>query len=419
MTLLYNLLSLLLLPIWIPWMWLRAARRKDRPIWSERFGALGRFEDRGTGVIWLHAVSVGEVIAALPILTELRTLAPGVRILLTVTTSSGYRTARERTGELVDRISYFPVDLLPVISRAVRNVRPDVVAVMETELWLNFLRSARHNGAVTLLLNGRISDRSYPRALRLRAFYRALLAHLDQALMQTDLDARRIRSLGAREVRVFGNCKYDQAVPEQAERDWRTELKLPPGLPVLVIGSTRGEDEESFVLSALRTVGFERFACVHAPRHLERASALLGAARAAGADAVLRSEGEPGSYVILDTYGELAAIYAVADIAIVGGGFGSYGGQNPVQPMAHGKPVLFGPNMHNFAEVARQAIEAGAAIVCAEPHELGRQTRLLLADESMRASMGREGRRIVEANMGASHRYAAAVAEALKSTARR
>jgi 3-deoxy-D-manno-octulosonic-acid transferase len=407
MFLLYNLLLTLFAPLWVPWMLWRTLRRKEKPAWRERFGDYSIRPGKDRNRIWIHAVSVGEVMAAIPILREIRRRMKGWEIVLTVTTTSGHQTARERAEGLFDHLFYFPLDVARFQLRAMERVRPKIVAVMETELWFNFLWCAKALGAKTALVNGRISDRSFPRSMRIRFFYRSLLGMVDLCLMQTERDAERIRALGATRVEVVGNSKFDEAA-EGLDADpmiWRKELGLPDGLPVVVVGSTRGEDEERFVLEAIASVGLDRLAVVHAPRHLERATELRRMAGERFGEASLRSQGGGGRYVILDTYGELAQVYCLADVAIVGGGFGDYGGQNLIQPLAHGKPVLHGPHFQNFSEVAEAADAAGAGRSCKTPAELAAALSILLENESLRDSMSEAARALARAGAGAGARY--------------
>lgn len=418
MFLLYNFLLTILSPIWVPWMLVRSARRAEKPNWAERQGDFPIKADKDSRRIWIHAVSVGEVVASIPILRELRGLLPGHEIVLSVTTSSGHQTARQQAAEWIDHLVYFPIDVPRFQLAAMSRVRPKVVAVMETELWLNFLWAAKEFDVATLLINGRISDRSFPRAKRFGWFYRNLLGYVDQCLMQTQQDVERILLLGAQSARKLGNAKFDQAldaVGGDASR-WRTELGLPPDRPVVVVGSTRGEEEEAFVLEAIQKLGNSRVSVVHAPRHLERVPELAEAVQARFGRVGLRSKGEGGSYVLLDTYGELAQVYAVADIVVVGGGFANHGGQNLLQPLALGKPVLHGPHMQNFAEVAAAAREVGATRVCDTPGELANALRELIEAPACRLKMGRAAGAFIADNAGASRRYAEAIAAAAEGS---
>lgn len=231
--------------------------------------------------------------------------------------------------------------------------------------------------------------------------------------MQTEKDAARIRALGAGAAEVLGNCKFDQALAglDADPAEWREKLGLDPNLATVVIGSTRGVKEEAFVLDALTGPAPDRVQVVHAPRHIERVPALAEEVARRFGSAALRSRGEHGRYLILDTYGELDQVYAVADLVVIGGGFDDLGGQNLLQPLAHGKPVLHGPHMHNFREVAAASVEAGASLCCSTPGELGAAITRLLDDPSAREKMGRAAAALVAANSGASKRYAAAIAD--------
>lgn len=417
MFVLYNVLLTILSPIWVTWMFVRASRRAEKPNWKERQGNYDLLPLKDGERIWIHAVSVGEVMASLPILRQVRALLPEHEIVLSVTTSSGHHTAREHAVDLFDHLVYFPIDVPRFQLAAMVRVRPKVVAVMETELWLNFLWAAKSLDATTMLINGRISDRNFRRSKHIRFFYRDLLSRLDRSLMQTAADAERIAFLGAKAPEVLGNSKFDQAVDGlDADPDqWRKDLGLRPDVQVVVIGSTRGEDEEQLVLYALKRVGLNRVSVVHAPRHIERVPDLAQRVLETFGSVALRSKNEQGDYTILDTYGELAKVYSVADIVVIGGGFGDYGGQNLLQPMAHGKPVLHGPHMQNFRDVAKAAGEIGATRVCDSADHLAQAIEDLLRDPALRKRMGDAGKKFVEENAGASRRYALAIAEAAKA----
>lgn len=417
MFLLYNILITLFSPIWVPWMWLRTRARKEQPNWNERFGNYEIKPRKDRKRVWVHAVSVGEVVAVMPILERVRKELPDHEIVLTVTTSSGHQTAREKAVGLYDSLFYFPIDVARFQLAAMQRVQPSLAVVMETELWMNFLWAAKVFDARTLLVNGRISDRSFRRSRRVAFFYRALLRQMDRCLMQSEKDAARIRDLGASGVEVLGNCKFDQALAglDADPAEWRQKLGLKDGVPVLVIGSTRGEVEERFVLDAIQEIGLGDLQVVHAPRHMERVPALADEVTKRFGTAALRSKSESGSYLLLDTYGELDKVYAVADLVVIGGGFDNLGGQNLVQPLAHGKPVLHGPHMQNFREVAAAAVDAGASLVCSTTAELASAIRELMADPQKRAVMGTAAAALVKRNSGASDRYARTIADEAKA----
>jgi 3-deoxy-D-manno-octulosonic-acid transferase len=420
MFLLYNFILTLLAPFWVPWMLWRASKRKEKPDWKERQGDYDIAPQKGAKRVWLHAVSVGEVIAAMPILRRLREKLPDYEIVLSVTTSSGHQTAREKAAGHFDHLVYFPIDVPRFQAAAMSRVRPAVVAVMETELWFNFLWAAKAFRASTLLVNGRISDRSFPRARLFRFFFKSMLRNVDRCLMQTERDAERILALGAQSAEVLGNCKFDEAVEglDADPAEWRNKLGLDDRLPVLVVGSTRSENEERLVLDAIAELGLDRLRVIHAPRHLERAEALCASVAERFGSCSRRSLGETGKYLILDTYGELNQVYAVADIVVIGGGFDDLGGQNLIQPLAHGKPVLHGPHMQNFREAADLAQAAGASRVCASSAELARALGELLGDEHALRRMGDSARALVQKNLGAGERYAQEIAHAALNRSR-
>jgi 3-deoxy-D-manno-octulosonic-acid transferase len=444
MLLFYNLLLTIFAPVWVPWMLFRTWRRKEQPNWKERSGNFDVEPRKDHKRIWVHAVSVGEVVASTPILREIRALLPDYEIILTTTTSSGHQTARDTAKGLYDKLFYFPIDVNRFQAAAMQRMQPAVIAVMETELWPNFLWWAKVFDTHTLLINGRISDRSFKRSKGLKAFYKMMLKNVDRCLMQTEADAARIKALGAQTAEVFGNAKFDQAaMGVEVDRDkWFKELQLTPAIPTLVIGSTRGEEEEKFVIDAIKKLN-RNLNVIHAPRHIERVPELVKLLQSNGIDPTLRSQlsslsaSDPNTqhpvpntvtpqhrntdpsqlsalssqYLLLDSYGELDQVYSVADIVIIGGGFGNFGGQNLIQPLAQGKPVLHGPHMQNFREITEQADKAGAAKMCETPDQLAQAISSLLDNLDEQIKMGGAAKSLVIMNVGASRRYAEAIVE--------
>lgn len=411
----YNLLITLLSPIWVPVMLVRSRRRKEAVNWAERTGD-SKVPARLDGKrVWVHAVSVGEVVACLPVLRALRDEIPDFEIVLSVTTSSGHATARSQAAGLFDHLIYFPIDIVRFQVAAMSRVRPAVVAVMETELWMNFLWSAKQFGARTMLINGRISDRSAKRMRYVRWLYKAMLRLLDVALMQTERDADRIRSIGASQVEVLGNAKFDQAIEAVSSAvDWRKELSLDPSLPVVVIGSTRGEEEETYVLNAVGQIGFDRVQVIHAPRHMERVPDLAAKVKEVTGAVALRSQHESGKYLLLDSYGELAGVYGVADVVVIGGGFSNLGGQNLLQALAHGKHVICGPHMQNFSAAVQEAKTWDAVTqVAGEDLAQAIQEQLARPDDERAAASARI-RASMQSHQGAASRYAKAIAAAAR-----
>jgi len=352
---------------------------------------------------------VGEVMAAKPILKELRALLPDVRIVVTCTTTTGYGVARSLLGTEADYLFYFPLDLPSACKRAMASVSPSVVVIMETELWLNFVWAAKKFLAKVCIANGRMSENSFRKASRISFYYRSVFSYIDACFVQTERDGKRFRELGGKNIRVLGNSKYDEASRIESKRDWRSELRLTPSEKWVVVGSVRGEYEENFVLTALRGIEAR---ILFAPRHIERAEEILNKARKMGFRTGRRSLGEnEAQFLVLDTFGELASTYWQADIAIIGGGFDRLGGQNIIQPMAAGCPVICGPNMDNFQEAFEAGAEGGALKVARTPSELHDLVKALLADDPLRNHMGSQGMAIVEKNRNAAKRYALAIAE--------
>ncbi|MCC6403330.1 MAG: hypothetical protein IT207_04915 [Fimbriimonadaceae bacterium] len=413
MIILYNLLLVLTLPVWATWMAVRARRRKEPVEWAERQGSYPFVLGRSKRRVWVHAVSVGEFMACQPLLHALREIEPNPEVVVSTTTSSGHGEAEKHKGKLFDRLVYFPIDVPRFCLKALLSVKPTVIVMMETEIWPNFLWTAHQMGIPALVANGRISDKTHSRGWIARWVYRPVLRTVDAVLAQSDTDRDRFLALGARQAESVGNTKFDQALGgmRATSRDWLCELGTPEGCPVIVVGSTRSEAEEALVADALADPRIEGCAVVWAPRHIERAPEVARQLERIGREPTLRSQGGKGRTVVLDTYGELAQVYTIADVVVVGGGFDTLGGQDILQPMAHGKPVVHGPNMSNFRDIARLAQEAGAAVTCEpNPSELAQLLADLLTDPSRRAQIGSAGRALVERHRGASERIATRVA---------
>lgn len=363
---------------------------------------------------WVHAVSVGEVMAAVPLVQALRTRWPGTEVVVSTVTATGERVARARLPEAALAFA-FPIDLVSATRRAVRRVRPRCFIALETELWPNLLRTLAGAGIPAVLANGRISDRSYGRYRLVRRLFRRVLDDVALFAMQSEEDARRIISLGARPERVVvtGNLKMEAPAGEQgADRLWRRLLRLGPE-PVWVAGSThRGEETqilEAFV--ALRQ-GDGSLRLIMAPRHPERVEEVEALVRARGLRPARRSQpgsDGPGDVILLDTVGELAALYAVADVIFVGGSLVPVGGHNVIEPALHAKPVVFGPHMTNFRDAAALLLGAGGAIQVRDATELASALRGLLADAGARRARGAAAWTAVRAHQGACQRTVAAL----------
>ena len=390
--------------------------------------------------IWVHAVSAGEVVAAVPILRELRKMLPTHDLLFSTTTPAGHEIAEQQAKPYIDGLLYSPFDLPWVTRRVVSALRPQVFVSLESELWPNLLYELKRQGCRTVMVNGRISEQSYRRSRKLaRSLFRWMLGNMDRLLMQSASDAQRITELGqlsdTEKVAVVGNSKFDQEIARLTSeqcRELRQKLHFPESSPVFVAGSTRSPEEEAQVIAAylVMRAQISDLCLIVAPRQIDRAPELAAAMQAAGLSPVLRSslkvgEGESGvpdanhqppttSHLILDTMGELANVYAVAAIAFVGNSFAPVvkgGGQNLLQPLAHGKPVLFGPHIATIRAEALLTIEAGVGFKVADGAELAQRGLELLTNAGLLADIEQRALNLIASNRGVSRRYAEMIAE--------
>jgi 3-deoxy-D-manno-octulosonic-acid transferase len=415
MYLLYSLLYACALLLSTPYFLYRSLREPGfgASLFERLAGA--RVNPKGERSIWIHAVSVGEVIAAGILVPHLRRAFPGTRIALSVTTPTGRKVAEERLSS-VDDLFYCPFDLPFVLRKMMARLRPKALVVIETEIWPNLLREGHRAGAVTLLVNGRISDRSFPGYLRVRFFLKRILGEIDRFLMQSETYARRVEELGAAPsaVRVTGSLKFDAAPDGAAPPPARV---TPKDRRILVAGSTL-EPEERILFSVferLRRSAPDLFLVV-APRHVPRFDAVFELSSSRGLRMARRSRGDnvgDADVLLLDTLGELASIYAEADYAFVGGSLASWGGHNIIEPASWGKPVLFGPHMQNFADVARIFLDAGAAVQVRDEGELESTLRSLLASPDRCEDLSRKARAVVDQNRGAASRSVSMLKELL------
>ena len=383
------------------------------------------FNCDGDESIWIHAVSVGEVLTARALLPQLRERYPRLRIFLSTTTITGQQVARSNL-QYVDEVFYLPFDLRPIVNRTLRLVKPRLFIIIETEIWPNLLRACREAGVRTVLVNGRISSRSYPRYRFARAFFRRVLADVDRFCMQGEESARRIIDIGAERDRVVvtGSLKFDSLeIPGGAADRGRNRVlryfRMTGGRPVVIAASTL-KGEEDPLLEAFRRIRatWGNALLIIAPRKPERFDEVERLARRAGWRVARRTElavdSEPRvDVVVLDTIGELAQLYQVATAVFVGGSLVDAGGHNILEPAVFGKPIVFGPHMQNFAEITRTFIDNRAAIQVQSAAELETCLVELLSQPVRRASLGAAARALVEANRGARAKSLAVIAELL------
>ena len=431
---LYSLVTAVGTILLTPYVLLSKVRReKYLPNLRERLGLRfpAELEVDGRGpsrAIWLHAVSVGEVLAAVPLARCLRQRFPGWRLVVSTTTATGQKLARERMN-FSDAVFYFPFDWSGPVRRVFRAVRPDAIVILETEIWPNLLRHARRTGVPVVVVNGRLSDRSFrgfSRSVKISAgflggFLRRILNDAALYLVQSRQDAARLIALGAATDRVIvtGSMKYDVAEPPpNAFVNWlQGELTRSRRGPVVVAGSII-DGEEMLVLQAFASIQqkWPQALLVLAPRKPDRFVEAGEIAAQAGWHAMRRSEisldglssgilggaGGGKSVLVLDTLGELAALYGIADAVFIGGSLVPAGGHNPLEPAVFAKVPIFGRSMDNFREIAASLLEAGAALQVDSAAQLGAAWFGLLEDNARRTHMGLAAREIVERNRGAT-----------------
>lgn len=394
-------------------LWQAILRGKYRRGLRERFGSVAAWTGTASP-LWLHAVSVGEAMAAAPLARELAARHPEIPLLVSTVTETGRGVAEQRLPAA--RFVFFPLDFGWAVRRALDRLRPRAVLLTETELWPNFLAACARRGIPVVVINGRISPRSFPRYRLVRPWFGRVLSQVRLFCMQSAKDAERILLLGAPadRVRVVGNLKYDfptVGVPPDVA-GVRTQLGLPPDRRLVVGGSTHRGEEELLLEAFLALSSSRQDLCLLlAPRHPERLEEVERLVRRAGLPSVRRSQLpakslEGISVILLDTMGELVRLYAAASVVFIGGSLIPHGGQNMLEPAAVGRPVLHGPHMGNFAEMRELFRLAGAAMQVEDGESLREKLGALLDDPMLADQMGKAGREIVEAHRGATQRTA-------------
>ena len=403
---LLGLAVLLAAPWWLARMLLQG---KYRAGLSERLGQVPPRLGLAQGCIWVHAVSVGEVLAVSGLVAELRARFSDRRVLVSTTTATGQKLARERFGE--NNVFYYPLDFGFAIRPYLRALRPSLVVLAESEFWPNFLRRVQGAEARIAVVNARVSDRSLPRYLRLRALWRRVLPLVDTFLAQSEEDARRLVAIGAPEarVRIGGNLKFDVAPPKSLPAIGMLRGILQPATAVVLAGST-AEGEDPIVLRAFSAVieKHPRAVLILAPRQPERFDSVAELIVASGFKLCRRSQlagGESlsGGVVLLDSIGELGALYSLASVAFVGGSLVPRGGHNILEPAQFGVATLVGPHTENFRDIIGIFSRAGAVRVVSSESFTGELLRLL-GDARARQDLGRRAAEVVRQQRGATER---------------
>ncbi len=425
---LYSLLSFTVFVLVSPYFLYQAIRyKKYVGSLGQRLGYLPvSFNLDAERSIWIHAVSVGEVLTARALIPQLKTLYPSLRLFVSTTTMTGQRVAGTHLQD-VDAVFFFPFDFRVIVDRTLRVVRPRVFIMMETEIWPNLLRACRRDGVRTVLVNGRISSRSYPRYRLARRFFRRVLQDVDRFCMQSEEAARRIVDIGADPARVTvtGSLKFDSHAIGRGPARVLRFFRVAETRPVVIAASTL-KGEEGPVLAAFRRVqrAHPDALLIIAPRKPERFGEVVALVAREGFSVARRTElaidAEPRTdVVVLDTIGELAQLFQLATVVFVGGSLVDAGGHNLLEPAVFGKPIVFGPHMQNFAEIACAFVERGAAVQVASGRELEAALPTLVDDPVRRAALGAAARMLVEANRGAKERTLAVIAELLPPDAAR
>ena len=421
MYLLYNLALCVYFMACIPLVGYRAWRH-GKPLGrvGDRFGRLPAVVNpHGRPSIWIHAVSVGEVLAAKALVALLKATYPAHRLLVSTTTASGQLVARQ-LEPAVDATFYAPLDFPPCVAGTLDCVAPELLVLIDTEVWPNLLRACRRRGVRTMIVNGRISDRSYRGYRLVRWIMRRALGGVDRVCVQNELWGRRFVALGLPPDRltVSGSLKFDAADDTAASGDGDAVLrsfKFAAGRRIFIAASTlRGEEEPVLRVFARARRSFADTLLIIAPRHPERFAEAVAVAAAQGFTVARRSsldaDAEPAADVIvLDSIGELARLFQLATVVFVGGSLVPAGGHNILEPAVFGKAVLFGPHMENFAGVADLFVERNAAWQIHSERELGEAVETLLADSARREALGAAARELVDGNRGARRRTLTAI----------
>jgi 3-deoxy-D-manno-octulosonic-acid transferase len=424
MYLLYSALLAAGLLISLPyWMFGKRRHGKYREGLCERLGRVpSRLQGHSKPAIWIHAVSVGEVLAVSELVGELRQRFPLYRVVLSTTTATGQKLAKKHFGE--DSVFYFPLDFAFAIQPYLTTLKPQLIVIAETEFWPNFLRLSRKSGARITVVNARISDRSWPgyrRAMRIGVLP-AVLDDIDLFLAQTDEDARRLCDIGAsaERVGVSGNLKFDVAAPDPPAvvASLRAVFRQSGAGPVIVCGSTVGE-EEGLLLLAFQNVlaSHPQAVMILAPRHPERFGEVAQLLEQMGIRYWRRSlwsgDSIAGGVLLVDTIGELASLYALGDVAFVGGSLVPRGGHNIIEPAQHGVPIIVGKHTENFRDIVG-LFQSKEAVRVVGPAEFPLVLMDLLSNEADRIALGRRAAETLRSQMGATERTVKALERLLE-----
>ena len=415
--LIYSFLYFIVLIFLLPFQYRKRPKGLRQRWLKEKFGFFNfQLSTLNSKLIWIHAVSVGEVIASLPLLEKLKVRYPSVSLVLSTITDTGQKVAMEKASEGT-KVIYLPFDLNFILKRTLKNIQPNLFITIETELWPNLLMTLKKRKIPAVVMNGRISDDSFRGYKKIKFFMQSIIDCVDLFCMQDAVYAGRIKELGAQEekIRVIGSFKFD-TVPSLNVPEW-TELLTHP---VIIAGSTHRGEEDLLVSSYIELKkDFPDLSLIVAPRHPERFGEVEELVKKKGLEYIKRSElaskfpgfrasrlgespGVTGLIIILDAVGELASVYGVSDVAVIGGSFIEHGGQNLLEPAFWAKPIICGPHMENFP-FAKEFYEKGAAIET-ESSALSKKLKELLQSPEKRKSMGNKAKDLYNEKAGAVER---------------
>jgi len=419
---LYNILFRIFFLLASPYYFMRMRRRGNwRAGFAERFGKFNvilKQSITNRQVLWMHAVSVGEVNLCTQLIRGLEPRMPNLKIVVSTTTTTGMGELKKKLPSHVSRI-YYPLDLRKYVSRALSALYPEAIILVEAEIWPNFIWRAADMGIPVFLVNARLSDKSYRRYKRFGFLFRPIFASFAGVGVQNEADAQRLIDLGCRPevVRSVGNLKFDAAELETRTNvsvaNMLKQVGVPKDARVLLAASTHDGEEAILGEIFLRLrKQFPDLFLVVVPRHAERGRDVGRDLKNKGvkfvyrSDIGLKTQLQPGEVdcLVVNSTGELKLFYDLATVVFVGKSLTAHGGQTPIEPAAVGKPVVFGPNMQNFADVVREFLSKGGAVQVQNAAELEKKLAELLGNESQRAELGQKAVRVVRENLGAIDR---------------
>lgn len=421
MIILYNILQIILLPVLLlPMVVLILLTPKYRLRTLQRLGVglqpeTGKKEKK---TIWIHATSVGEVTSALPLVSGLRQEMPEVKLVFSATSKTGAEVAEKLLQEKVDQFIPFPLDILPVINHFLRLIQPDLFILVETDFWPNIIARLKQLQIPTLLVNGRISEKSIQSYQRLSFFFRPLFASFHTLSMQTEKDRQNLITLGVAKntIKTLGNLKLDTALYSASEKNQPISFKLPDHQYLFVAGSTHEGEEKILLQSYLQLKKeYPRLYLVIAPRDVSQGLAIQALAATMNLLANCRSQINAGGkdLFILDTIGELNSIYSHADIAFVGGSFVKKGGHNPIEPAIFSIPVLYGPHMEDFSEISDKLLQAKGSVMVQDQKGLTDNLLALLQDTQLLEKTGNAAHACIKEQQGVIRRHIGLIKEML------